>query len=78
VLARRTSSSVKPSIQPAGAAAADFEDLLGLQVEVAALAFGQHLHGVRPGREVLRSRVEFDSSVSFTGIYLGLNQFIKG
>ncbi len=46
--ARRTSSSVIVAVQPiedTGVVAADEEDLVALQFQVAALGFGQHLHG---------------------------------
>jgi hypothetical protein len=57
-------------------------DLVALQIEVAFEGAGQHLHGRDEDVEGLRKdgddRVEFDSSMSFTGIYLRPNQFIKG
>jgi hypothetical protein len=45
VLARRTSRQVKLSIQPAGTEAADVEDLVAVQVQVAVECSNWHLHG---------------------------------
>jgi hypothetical protein len=51
VKARRTSRKVevKLSIASAGVVAADVKDPVALQIEVAALSVGHHLHGGRPG-----------------------------